>query len=70
MFNNHKNIQFGIKDKQLNMQMHTCSVSGGEIYEGNSYLLCPDGDVILDDQEILMEKYGVVRRCAGEEDGE
>lgn len=63
----HKSIQFGIKDRQCAKVLYTCAVSTEEIYEENTYLETPEGDVLLDDKEVLMERYGVVRKIAGEE---
>lgn len=66
MFDNHKNIQFGIRDQQSVKVIHTC-VTGEEIYEGNTYLETTDGDILMDDLETLMIFYDVVRKVAGEE---
>jgi hypothetical protein len=60
-------FSFGIKDLQEAEVIHNCAVTGEEIYEGNFYLETPDGDVVKDDIEALIEKYGLVRRVAGEE---
>jgi hypothetical protein len=64
---NHKNIQFGIKDQQEAKVIHNCSITDREIYEGNTYLETSDGDILQDDIEVLIEKYDIIRRIAGEE---
>lgn len=66
LFNNHRNIQFGIKDQQ-EVEVVYHSVSGDEIYKHNTYLETTDGDILLDDMDALMTFYDVVRKVAGEE---
>lgn len=39
-----------------------------EIYEGENYLSNPEGEIIYDDMDVLMERYNVVRLVAGEEE--
>lgn len=69
MFNNHRNMQFGIRDQQEAKIVHTCIVSGAEIYAGEQYLE-HDGEALKEDIEVLIERFDILRKFAEDEEVE
>lgn len=59
-------FEFGVPDSQEVKVVHRCQETGYEIYEGNTYIETPEGEAIIDDFEIVMRKYGLIRKTAGE----
>ncbi|GAV11504.1 hypothetical protein [Paenibacillus sp. NAIST15-1] len=59
-------FEFGVPDINEAKVLLKCSESGYEIYEGNTYIETPEGEAIIDDLEIVMRKYGLIRKTAGE----
>ncbi|GFN32389.1 hypothetical protein [Paenibacillus xylaniclasticus] len=60
-------FEFGVPNAQEKEVYTYCSVTHAEIYHGDNYLETLSGDALLDDKEILMEHFQVVRKVAGEE---
>lgn len=55
-------------DRQDEQPYYICNESKKPIYEGESYLLTTEGDVLRDDFNVVINHFNIIRKWAGEGD--